>query len=178
MKENITAKAFVCGDNITAYQIIGQKRWAAGLNPDELGKWAMEGVCPELRELPDGFRNMGFSIIVAGHDFGGGGKSIEHPIVALQGAGVQLLLAESFSRYSFRNAINLGLPAIVCPGITAMAHTGDEISADLLTGQIKNLTTGQTLQGRPLPELVLKFVEYSGMLSYYRQRSSQRRTAF
>jgi 3-isopropylmalate/(R)-2-methylmalate dehydratase small subunit len=169
MQENITAKAFVCGDNITAYQIIAQKHWAVGLNPEQLGKWALEGACPAFREIPYAFRNLGFPVIVAGHDFGGGGKSIEHPVVALQGAGVKLMLAESFSRYCFRNAINLGLPAIVCPGVTKLANSGDELSVDLLTGRVSNLATGQSLQGSLLPERVLRFAQCGGMLAYYRK---------
>jgi 3-isopropylmalate/(R)-2-methylmalate dehydratase small subunit len=164
----IGGKACRCGDNVTAYQIIAQNRWAAGLDADELGRWAMEGACPQIANIENGFKNMSYSILVAGQDFGGGGKSIEHPIVALQGAGIRLLVADSFSRYSFRNAINLGLPAILCPGITAMVNTGDALEADLTTGVIKNCTTGAAIQGAPLSDLVFKFMDSGGMLAYYR----------
>lgn len=169
MNGNIQGKTFVCGDNVTAYQIIAQNRWALGLNPEELGKWAMEGACPQVLNVEGGFRELHYDIVVGGRDFGGGGKSIEHPIAALQGAGVRLLIADSFSRYSFRNAINRGLPAILCPGISAVVHTGDVLQAELTTGKIRNLTTGQEIQGAPLPGLVLQFVECGGMLAYYRR---------
>jgi len=171
MKDTIRGKVFCCGNNITAYQIIAQNRWNLGLNESELGKWAMEGACPEVLNVEYGFRDKGCSIIVAGEDFGGGGKSIEHPIAALQGAGIQLLLADSFSRYSFRNAINRGLPAISCPGISHFAKTGDELEAELKTGRIHNLTTGTEIQGVPLPDFVLAFAESGGMLAYYRNQA-------
>ena len=173
MKRVIKGSVYLCGDNVTAYQIIAQNRWALGLNPEELGKWAMEGACPEVLNVENGFKDRGYSIVIGGEDFGGGGKSIEHPIAALQGAGIELLIADSFSRYSFRNAINRGLPAILCPGITKMVHTGDVIEADLATGAIRNCTTGAEIQGAPLSELVLEFVEYGGMLAYYREKNQQ-----
>ncbi len=170
MKRAISGKAYLCGDNVTAYQIIAQNRWNLGLKEDELGKWAMEGVCPEVLNIENGFKDKGFTIVVGGEDFGGGGKSIEHPIAALQGAGVKLLIADSFSRYSFRNAINRGLPAILCPGITKVVCTNDILEADLITGSIRNCTTGVEIQGAPLSDLVLGFVEHGGMLAYYRRK--------
>lgn len=170
MKRTIRGSVWRCGDNVTAYQIIAQNRWGLGLDAAELGKWAMEGACPEVLNVENGFKSKGHSIVVGGEDFGGGGKSIEHPIAALQGAGVELLIADSFSRYSFRNAINRGLPAILCPGITGIVRTGDEIEADLVTGRIRNCTTGAEIQGAPLSDLVLAFVECGGMLAYYRGR--------
>lgn len=170
MQQVITGKAFVCGDNVTAYQIIGRKRWDLGLNPEELGKWAMEGTCPEVLDVENGFKDMHYQIVVAGEDFGGGGKSIEHPIAALQGAGITLLIADSFSRYSFRNAINRGLPAILCPGITKIVRTGDDLEVDLITGDIVNKRTNEKIQGAQLPEFVLNFIEAGGMLNYYRNK--------
>lgn len=173
MKRTIRGSVYLCGDNVTAYQIIAQNRWALGLNAEELGKWAMEGACPEVLNVENGFKDKGYSIVVGGEDFGGGGKSIEHPIAALQGAGVQLLIADSFSRYSFRNAINRGLPAVLCPGITKILRTGDVIEADLITGKIRNCTTGEEIQGAPLSDLVLEFMESGGMLAYYRSKNQQ-----
>lgn len=171
MNDIIKGRAFVCGSNVTAYQIIAQKRWALGLDPDELGKWAMEGVCPEAADVENGFKNKGFRIVVGGEDFGGGGKSIEHPIAALQGAGISLLIADSFSRYSFRNAINRGLPAILCPGITELVRTGDELEVNPRTGVIRNCTTGETKMGAPLPEQIMEFIACGGMLACFRGKS-------
>lgn len=171
MNRIIQGSVCLCGDNVTAYQIIAQNRWSLGLNAEELGKWAMEGVCTEVLNVENGFKDKGYSIVVGGEDFGGGGKSIEHPIAALQGAGIKLLIADSFSRYSFRNAINRGLPAILCPGITGIVHDGDILEADLTTGRIRNCTNGEEIQGAPLSDLVLEFVESGGMLAYYRNKA-------
>ena len=68
-----------------------------------------------------------YSFIIAGRNFGGGGKSIEHPIIAIKGAGVKAVIAESASRYFFRNAINNGLPILICEGITSNVRTGDDL---------------------------------------------------
>lgn len=170
MNTVIEGKVYNCGDNITAYQIIPRERWALGLNVEALGNWAMEDAIPEIKNIEGGFKHLGFNILVAGENFGGGGKSIEHPIAALQGAGIKLLIADSFDRYIFRNAINRGLPAILCPGISKMAHSGDVLNADLATGTICNKTTGEKIQGAPLSDLVLKFAEAGGMLNYYRNQ--------
>lgn len=172
MKHVIEGTVWKCGDNVTTYQIIPQKRWTLGtVDADELGKWAFEGAWDELKDTPYGFRDRGFDIVVAGHDFGGGGKSIEHPVAAMQGAGVKLTLAESISRYNFRNSINRGLPAITCPGVTALFETGDRLRANLLTGEIENLATGASATFEPFPELILHFLDAGGMLRYYDEKS-------
>ena len=140
------------------------------MDPVEMSKWVFEGADPAVKDIPGGFKSKGYTIIVAGEDFGGGGKSIEHPIVAMQGAGIRLLLAESFSRYTFRNAINLGVPAIMCPGISGIFTTGDELEADLLTGEIVNKTSGVRIMGIPLSSFVLRLIESGGLLEFYRKK--------
>lgn len=173
MDSIVKGRVWKTGDNISAYQIIAQKRWTMNaMDPAELGKWAFEGALPEVADVEYGFKQKGYDIVVAGEDFGGGGKSIEHPIVAMQGAGITLAVAESFSRYNFRNAINLGLPAITCPGICNMFSTGDEMRADLLTGEIENLTTGARIKGAPLSAYVLDLLRAGGVLNYYRDKIS------
>jgi len=139
------------------------------MDPVELGKWVFEDAAPELKDNPGAFQKLSCDIVVAGNDFGGGGKSIEHPIVAMQGAGIKLVLAESFSRYNFRNAINRGLPAITCPEVTGLFNTGDTLECNLLTGEVKNITTGGTLRGIPLPDLVLGILEAGGILEFTRK---------
>lgn len=81
---------------------------------------------------------------------------------------MQLILAESFSRYGFRNAINRALPAITCPGIGKVFKTGDRLEANLLTGEISNLTTGGRISGIPLSDYILKLISAGGLLQYYR----------
>jgi 3-isopropylmalate/(R)-2-methylmalate dehydratase small subunit len=160
-----------CGDRVDAYQIIGKNRWTLdSLDPVELGKWAFEGVDPAFKNVAWGFKNKGYDVVIAGKDFGGGGKSIEHPIVAMQGAGIKLVIAESLARYNFRNSINLGLPAVRCEGITRLFKTGDRIEVDLVSGEIKNLSAGDVAHGTPLSKFVLDLVASGGLLDYTRKR--------
>ncbi len=164
----IRGKVWKGGDNIYAFQIVAQEHWTRDrLDADELGRWAMEKVAPEFKS-ENAFRRAGFSIIVAGHNFGGGGKSIEHPIKALQGAGVKVVIAESFSRLQFRNAINGGLPFVVCKGVTDRVETGQEMEVDLATGKVTNITTGKELQGAPIPDFVLEIADAGGYLEFTR----------
>lgn len=165
----IEGTAWKCGDEVTSYQMIAQERWNMDRpdpDPGELGKWAfselgsIDGKCPFVRGIHE--------IVVAGKDFGCGGKSIIHPIVALKGAGVKLVLAESFSRYTFRNAINLALPVMICEGITGFARTGDRLTADLSTGLVENLARGGRLWGAVLPPFILELIAAGGQENYYR----------
>lgn len=170
MNSLIRGRVWKCGDDVTAYQIIAQRRWTLGsADRAEMGKWAFEDVCDEVRDVPFGFRDLGRNIVVAGNDFGGGGKSIEHPVAAMLGAGVKLTVAESFSRYNFRNSINMGLPAVTCKEITSLFETGDEMEANLLTGEIKNLTNGKSAEVTPFPAFILNILEVGGVLSYYHE---------
>jgi 3-isopropylmalate/(R)-2-methylmalate dehydratase small subunit len=167
----IRGKAWKGGDNIFAFDIIPQRRWSVlNLDAGELGKWAMEDVAPEFREVENAFKNAGYTVIVAGANFGGGGKSIEHPIFALMGAGIKAVLAESFSRYNLRNSINNGLPALVCKGITGLVEMGDELELNLATGEVKNLTNGKRTECERLPDFVLEIISAGGYLAYTRNR--------
>lgn len=169
MNKIIKGKVYKIGDNITAYKIISQARWTAcGTDTKELGKWAFEPSIPEIMDVPYGFRDMGLDIVVGGVDFGGGGKSNDHPVLSLKGAGVKLLIAESFSRIFFRNAINLGLPAITCSHISEFADMGDELSVNLYTGEIYNLTTKKTIIGERYNDYILKLIEAGGLLAFHR----------
>lgn len=171
MDQIVKGIVWKCGDRLDAYQIVGKNRWTLdSLDPAELGKWAFEGADPAIKNVAWGFKNKGYDVVIAGKDFGGGGKSIEHPIVAMQGAGIKLVIAESFARYNFRNSINLGLPAVRCEGITQRFKTGDRIEVDLVSGEIKNLTTGDVAHGTPLSKFVLDLVASGGLLDYTRKR--------
>jgi 3-isopropylmalate/(R)-2-methylmalate dehydratase small subunit len=165
----IEGKVFKVGDRVTAYQISFQERWnSCGTNPTELGKWAFEPLLPEVKDVPFGFRDKGFSIVVGGTDFGGGGKSNDHPVLTLHGAGIKLLIAESFSRIYFRNCINLGFPVIECRGISEFVEINDELSVNLTIGEIENLSAGRIIYGTPLSTYALNILEAGGLLSYYR----------
>ncbi len=168
----IKGKVYKVGDNITAYKIISQERWIeCGTDINELGKWTFEPLIPGIISIPYGFRNMDYKIVVGGIDFGGGGKSNDHPVLALKGAGVKLLISESFSRIFYRNAINLGLPSIRCHGISEFVSENDELSVDLINGVITNNTTDRVIKGEPLNDFILRIIEAGGLLSYHRIHS-------
>jgi 3-isopropylmalate/(R)-2-methylmalate dehydratase small subunit len=165
----LTGKAWVGGDHIYAFDLIQQEHWASPLDPEENAKWIMAGVDLAFAS-ENAFRRIGYSFVVAGANFAGGGKSIEHPIVGLQGAGIQAVIAESFSRLQFRNAINRGLPFVTCRDISQMVSTGDELEINLNTGLIRNLSTAKEVAGAPLPDFVMRVAKAGGMLAYIRQR--------
>lgn len=175
MEKVIISKAFTIGNGTTAYKIISQARWTAcGTDIEELGKWTFEPSIKEIENIPNGFKNMGYRIVVAGSDFGGGGKSNDHPVLTLIGSGVKVLIAESFNRIFFRNCLNLGMPAITCPGILSSVKTGDEIQCDISTGII---TCGsEILHGTPLNGFAMELIEAGGLLPYYREKIKNRET--
>ncbi len=174
MEHIFSSPAFVIGNGTTAYKIISQARWfACGTNVEELGKWTFEPSIPEIKDKPYGFRDMGYRIVIAGTDFGGGGKSNDHPVLTLKGSGVQVLIAESFNRIFFRNALNLGVPALECRGILDFAKTGDEIRCDIETGLVENLTQGTKIQAVPLTGLPMELIRAGGLLNYHRAELKQ-----
>lgn len=170
MSTIIKGSCFTVGDDITVYQIISQVRWTAcGLQIEELGKWAFEPLVPEFQNQPNGFRNSGWEIVIAGKNFGGGGKSNDHPILTLKGAGVKLVIAQSLDRIFFRNCTNLGLPAVECPQLTGFAQCGDQIRCNLMSGELVNLRTGAATNLIPLSKLALEILEADSLLNYCRQ---------
>ena len=96
----IKGRCWVADDYVMAYDIIIQKYWTSALDPDENSKWVMAGV-DEAFNKENGFKDEGYTFIVAGHNFAGGGKSIEHVITGLMGAGIKAVIADSFSRLQF-----------------------------------------------------------------------------
>ena len=107
-------------------------------------------------------------IIVAGNDFGCG-SSREHAVWALRGAGVSCIVAESFARIFFRNAINNGFPVVECKGISGGVSNGDEIEVQFREGRLKNITTGEKFEFVPLSEFALKIADAGGLLQAIRR---------
>lgn len=167
----ISGKAWVGGDDIFATDIIPQKHWGLdNLDPEALGPWAMEGVDPDFLGTENGFRYAGYTFVVAGRNFGGGGKSIEHPVLALINAGVKAVLADSFARYNFRNSINNGLPVFTCEGISQMVRKGDVLELDFEKGEVTNITSGTKRTFTPLPEFVQEIMNGGGLLEYTKKQ--------
>lgn len=163
MEKTIEGKAFVFGANIDTDQIY-PGRYLELTDPEDVGKHAMEGADPSfLKEFKPG------DIIVASTNFGCG-SSREQAAVALKAIGVGAVLADSFARIFYRNAINLGIPLVVCPKIHGIVKKGDLVRLDLTTGRVTNETTGATSQTQPFSEYVLTILESGGIKELIRRQ--------
>jgi 3-isopropylmalate/(R)-2-methylmalate dehydratase small subunit len=112
-------------------------------------------------------------VIMGGHNFGCG-SSREHAPSSILGCHVRVVIARSFARIFYRNAVNIGLPVLVCAEAVLASNDGDEITVDLARGQISNLTTGQTFQSEPLDPFVARIVEAGGILEYISREGTLR----
>ena len=158
----IKGKALIYGDNIDT-DIIIPGRYLVLQDPDELAKHAMEGIDPDFpKKAREGV------ILVAGKNFGCGSSREEAP-VALKHANVKCVIAESFARIFYRNAINIGLP-IVEAAIKDSVEEGDELIVDVVNGVIENQSKGITLKGNPLPPLALEIINAGGLTRYIRKK--------
>jgi len=156
MQTTITGKAFVYGANVDTDQIY-PGRYLDLTDPEAVAGHALEGADPAFaRQCAPG------DLIVAGTNFGCG-SSREHAVVTLKAAGVGAVLAASFGRIFFRNAINLGLPALVCPGLAAATGRGDLLEVDIASGRVVNTTRGTTHQADPLSEYVMNILRNGGI---------------
>jgi 3-isopropylmalate/(R)-2-methylmalate dehydratase small subunit len=163
----IEGRCWTCGDHITVYQVIPESRWTMDeLDGDAMGNWVFEALEDEIAGVEGGFKRLGYEIIIAGKDFGCGSKSVEHPMAALKGAGIKLIIAESFSRYSYRNALNLALPVLICPGITGKVHKDNQIAVDIMSGIITNQTTGEDIQANGLGAFATSIISAGGLIKY------------
>jgi 3-isopropylmalate/(R)-2-methylmalate dehydratase small subunit len=162
----VKAKSVKFGDNVDTDVILPGK-YLALTDPAELREHAMEGLSPGFSsKFVDGV------VIVAGENFGQG-SSREHAAIALKAAGVRCVVAESFARIFYRNAINIGLPAVECPGILTQVADGDQVSVDLEQGQIRNLTTGATTSTDPVPLHLLQVLNDGGIIEHLKKKRAQ-----
>jgi 3-isopropylmalate/(R)-2-methylmalate dehydratase small subunit len=153
------SKAWTFGENMNTDEII-PGRYNITIDPLELAKNAFCEVKPEYaKSVRPG------DVIVAGQNFGCG-SSREHAPIAIKGSQVKCVIAASFARIFFRNAINIGLPILECPEAAAGISEGSEVDVNLATGEIFDRTTGQHYQARPLPEFVLKIAEAGGIINF------------
>ena len=168
MQEIITGTVFAVGDDVKALDIM-PVRFKSSQKLD-----AAELALATFADIHPGFAARAvageFQIVVSGHNFGGGGKTVEGPVFALRGSGLSIVIAESFARYFLRNAINNAFPILVCPGITAFAGTGDVLSADLRTARIVNQRTGATIMAQPLSPIALDIIGSGGLVPYAKKR--------
>ena len=165
----ITGKCWVASDYVMAYDIIIQQFWTSPIDKEENSKWVMAGV-DESFNKENGFKDNGYTFIVAAHNFAGGGKSIEHVIAGLMGAGIQAVFADSFARLQFRNAINYGLPFVTSKDIAKGCETGDELRYDPSTGVIENLTKGTQFQSVPAAPFIAEVAAAGGLMNFVRNK--------
>ena len=162
MEQILQGKAVVLGKNIDTDQIY-PGRFLALVDPKDIGEHCLDGFDPELRKLLRG------GIVVAGTNFGCG-SSREHAPIALINMGASAVLADSFARIFFRNAINIGLAILECPEASDRIENGDEVSIDFDTGMITNLTQNEQYQAEPFPEFVKKIINADGLLNSIQNR--------
>ncbi len=163
MKTIIQGKAVVLGNNIDTDQIY-PGRYLELVDPKEIGSHCLEGVDPTIT-----LRFSKGDIVVAGANFGCG-SSREHATIALINMGASLVIAESFARIFFRNAINLGLPLLVCKGINQHAQESDRLSVDLLTGTIKIERSGEVLMGEKVGDFAMSILAAGGIKPLFIKR--------
>jgi 3-isopropylmalate/(R)-2-methylmalate dehydratase small subunit len=108
-------------------------------------------------------------IMVGGWNFGCG-SSREHAPVAIQASGISCVIAASFARIFYRNAINIGFPILECPEASEAIRAGDIVSVDTETGVITDETTGQTFQAVPFPDFIQNIIKSGGLLKYHKER--------
>jgi 3-isopropylmalate/(R)-2-methylmalate dehydratase small subunit len=155
------ARAWRFENNVNTDEII-PGRYNITIVPSELA----QNVFCELRpDFAPGVQSG--DVVVAGKNFGCG-SSREHAPIAIKGAGVECIVAESYARIFFRNAINIGLPILTCPDAGAI-EDGDELDVDLEAALIHDRTTGRTYRAQPLPPFVLTIVEAGGIVPYLRE---------
>lgn len=159
-----SGKIYKFGSNVDTDAII-PARYLNTMDPKELALHCMEDADPEF----PGKVKAG-DIIVADKNFGCG-SSREHAPIAIKGAGIACVIADSFARIFYRNAINIGLPILECPAAAAAIQEGDEVEVELESGQIKNLGTGDIYHAAPFPEFMQGIMAQGGLIEYVREKS-------
>ena len=161
------SRIWMLGDNVNTDVII-PGRYNVTTDRAQLARHCL---CEVLPEFPVQVQRG--DIVMAGHNFGCG-SSREHAPAALLGCGVGAVVARSFARIFYRNAVNIGLPILVCEEAVAGSADGQQIEVDLESGTIVNLTTGQTFQAEPLPPFVARIVAAGGIIEYIRREGTLR----
>ncbi len=156
METKITGKALVVGDNIDT-DIIYPGRFLELTDPKEIGSHCLAGISDDVApNFPNG------GIVVAGTNFGCG-SSREHAPIALLNMGAAAVLADSFARIFFRNGINLGLPLIVCKGISKHVKDGNTLSIDMEKGLVTVKETGEVLKADALGDKAMEILSAGGI---------------
>lgn len=154
---------FRYGDNVDTDVII-PARYLNTSDPAELAEHCMEDIDKDfIKKVQKG------DIIVADKNFGCG-SSREHAPIAIKAAGVSCVIARTFARIFYRNAINIGLPIIECEEAAAAIEAGDTVEVDFDSGAITDVTKGMQFQGQAFPEFMQKIIKAEGLVNYINQK--------
>ncbi len=154
----VDANALKYGDDINTDLIIPGK-YLVITDEKRLGQHAMDGIDPDFYN-----KSRTGSILVIGENFGSGSSREQAPI-SLKNAGVKCIVAKSFARIFYRNAINIGLPVLECFDLWNEVIEGDALSVNLNEGTITNKRTNRTFQANPLPPFILDIIQHGGLLN-------------
>ena len=156
-------RVFKFGDNVDTDVII-PARYLNSSDPKELATHCMEDIDAEfVNKVSQG------DIMVANKNFGCG-SSREHAPIAIKACGVSCVIAETFARIFYRNAINIGLPIIECPEAAKAIREGDEVKVDFDSGVITDITTGEEFRGQAFPPFMQKIIACEGLVNYINQK--------
>jgi len=159
----IKGRAHKYGDHVNTDVII-PGRYLSLSDPDQLAAHCMEDMDRDFVQ-----RVQPGDIMVGGEDFGCG-SSREHAPIAIKASGIGAVIARSFARIFFRNAINIGLPVLVSPEAASEVEAGDELEIDLAAGTIADLTRGARSQAQPFPDFLRGIIAAGGLIPYTRRK--------
>ena len=159
-KAEIKGRVWKFGDNTSTDYI--QPGFIHTGTPQEQAAYCMHAVRPDFaRSVRPG------DVIVGGHNFGcGSARPAAQNLITL---GVSCVIAESFSRLFFRSSISLGFPVLYCQGIYDAFREGETLTVSLVTGEVKNVTSGEIIQATPLPEIAMKIIEAGGIVALLKE---------
>ena len=162
----VQGKIFKYGDNVDTDVII-PARYLNAPSPAELAKHCMEDIDADfVSNVKAG------DIMVGGANFGCG-SSREHAPISIRAAGISCVIAASFARIFYRNAINIGFPILECPEAAEKINAGDEVTVDFETGVITDLTTGETFKATAFPAFINGIIENGGLLPYLKAKQAK-----
>ena len=155
---NATGTASKYGDNIDTDVIIPARDLTTS-DPKELASHCMEDIDKDFAK-----RVQAGDVMVGGKNFGCG-SSREHAPIAIKESGISCVIASTFARIFYRNAINIGLPIVECPEASEKIQSGDQVSVNFDTGVIKNLTKNESYQGEPFPPFIQGIISAGGLMN-------------
>jgi 3-isopropylmalate/(R)-2-methylmalate dehydratase small subunit len=162
----VSGRAWKYGVSVDTDVIIPARHLVTS-DPAELAAHALEDLDPTFATTAQPG-----DVVVAGDNFGCG-SSREHAPIALKGAGVAAVVASSFARIFFRNAINTGLAIVTCPAAVEATEMGDEVSIDVAAGIVRNETKDLEFTAEPLPDFVMQIVRAGGLVEWVKVRNQK-----